>query len=110
MLFTAPIEATLTVVIDPSTPSILTDKMLITSLKKRGPLTIEALAAESGMSWAQMFSAVDRLSRAGTVSLRRIGSSVPGGLSSSRTVLACVIHDNPTSPHTPNGRVGSPFG
>lgn len=68
MLFTAPIEATLTVVIDPSTPSILTDEMLITSLKKRGPLTIEALAAESGMSWAQMFSAVDRLSRAGTVS------------------------------------------
>lgn len=73
MLFTAPIEVTLTVVIDPSTPSILTDEMLITSLKKRGPLTIEALAAESGMSWAQMFSAVDRLSRAGTVSLRRIG-------------------------------------
>lgn len=75
MLFTAPMEASLNVVIDPSTPSILTDEMLIASLKKRGPLTIEALAAESGMSWAQMFSAVDRLSRAGTVSLRRIGSA-----------------------------------
>ncbi len=75
MLFTAPMEAALNVVIDPSTPSILTDEMLIASLKKRGPLTIEALAAESGMSWAQMFSAVDRLSRAGAVSLRRIGSA-----------------------------------
>jgi hypothetical protein len=55
------------------TLSILTDEKLIAALKKRGPLTIEELSNESGMSWAQMFAAVDRLSRIGAVSLRRIG-------------------------------------
>ena len=55
------------------TPSILTDEKLIASLKRRGPLTIEELSSESGMSWVQMFFAIDRLSRAGAVSLRRIG-------------------------------------
>jgi predicted ArsR family transcriptional regulator len=59
--------------IEPPIPSILTDEKLIASLKRRGPLTIEELSSESGMSWAQMFSSVDRLSRAGAVSLRRIG-------------------------------------
>jgi len=53
--------------------SILTDEKLIAALKRRGPLTIEELSSESGMSWARMFFAVDRLSRAGAVSLRRIG-------------------------------------
>ena len=53
--------------------SILTDEKLIAALKKRGPMTIEELSSVSGMSWALMFSAVDRLSRIGAVSLRRIG-------------------------------------
>jgi predicted transcriptional regulator len=53
--------------------SILTDEKLIAALKKRGPLTIEELSSESGMSWARMFFSVDRLSRIGVVSLRRIG-------------------------------------
>lgn len=66
-------EVSVNAAIDVFTPSILTDEKLIESLKRRGPLTIEELSSESGMSWAQMFSAVDRLSRAGAVSLRRIG-------------------------------------
>ena len=53
--------------------SILTDEKLIAALKKRGPLTIEELSSESGMSWARMFFSVDRLSRIGAVSLRRVG-------------------------------------
>ena len=53
--------------------SILTDEKLIAALKRRGPMTIEELSSVSGMSWALMFSAVDRLSRIGAVSLRRIG-------------------------------------
>lgn len=53
--------------------ALVTDEKLIAALKREGPLTIEELSSQSGMSWAQMFSAVDRLSRAGTVLLRRIG-------------------------------------
>ena len=66
-------EVAVNATIELPTLSILTDEKLIAALKKRGPLTIEELSSESGMSWAQMFSAVDRLSRAGAVSLRRIG-------------------------------------
>ncbi len=59
--------------IESPTLSILTDEKLIAALKKRGPLTIEEMSAVSGMSWAQIFFAVDRLSRSGAVSLRRLG-------------------------------------
>jgi len=61
--------------------SILTDEKLIAALKKRGPMTIEELSSVSGMSWALMFSAVDRLSRIGAVSLRRIGPEYQVGYS-----------------------------
>lgn len=54
--------------------SLAAEEKLIASLKRKGPLTIEELSSQSGMSWAQMFAAVDRLSRAGAVMLRRIGS------------------------------------
>jgi predicted transcriptional regulator len=54
-------------------PSILTDEKLIAALKKRGPLTIEEMTSVSGMSWTQIFFAIDRLSRSGAVSLRKIG-------------------------------------
>ncbi len=53
--------------------SLLTDEKLVAELKRRGPLTIEELSSQSGLSWAQMFAAVDRLSRAGHVLLRRMG-------------------------------------
>jgi hypothetical protein len=36
-------------------------------------LTIEEMSSIPGMSWVRVFSAVDRLSRSGVVSLRRIG-------------------------------------
>ncbi|MEI8015975.1 MAG: hypothetical protein WCH20_14210 [Nitrospira sp.] len=54
-------------------PSILTDEKIIAALKKSGPLTIEEMSSIPGMSWVRVFSAVDRLSRSGVVSLRRIG-------------------------------------
>ena len=54
-------------------PSILTDEKIIAALKKNGPLTIEEMSSIPGMSWVRVFSAVDRLSRTGVVSLRRIG-------------------------------------
>lgn len=54
--------------------SLLTDEKLVAELKRTGPLTIEELSSQSGMSWAQMFAAIDRLSRAGAVLLRRTGS------------------------------------
>jgi hypothetical protein len=43
------------------------------ALKKSGPLTIEQMSYIPGMSWVRVFSAVDRLSRLGVVSLRRVG-------------------------------------
>ncbi len=60
-------------ILDHPTLSLLTDEKLIATLKRRGPMTIEELSSQAGVSWAQMFAAVDRLSRAGIVLLRRIG-------------------------------------
>lgn len=54
-------------------PSVLTDEKIVAALKMSGPLTIEEMSSIPGMSWVQVFSAVDRLSRSGVVSLRRIG-------------------------------------
>lgn len=54
-------------------PSILTDEKIIAVLKKNGPLTIEEMSSIPGMSCVRVFSAVDRLSRLGAVSLRRVG-------------------------------------
>jgi len=80
-------------------PSILTDEKIIAALKKSGPLTIEEMSSIPGMSWVRVFSAVDRLSRSGVVSLRRIGLgyqvvynqaalSQPASLSQASTVVA----------------------
>jgi predicted transcriptional regulator len=59
--------------IEPLAPSILIDEKIIAALKKSGPLTIEEMSSIPGMSWVRVFSAVDRLSRIGAVSLRRVG-------------------------------------
>lgn len=59
--------------IESPAPSILTDEKIIAVLKQRGPLTIEEMSSMPGMSWVRVFSAVDRLSRIGAVTLRRIG-------------------------------------
>ena len=80
-------------------PSILTDEKIIAALKKSGPLTIEEMSSIPGMSWVRVFSAVDRLSRSGVVSLRRIGLgyqvvynqaalSPPGSLSQASAIVA----------------------
>ena len=59
--------------IESPAPSILTDEKIIAALKRSGPLTIEEMSSIPGMSWVLVFSAVDRLSRSGAVSLRRTG-------------------------------------
>jgi hypothetical protein len=66
-------EVAVNATLESPTLSILTDEKLIAALKKRGPLTIEEMSSISGLSWAQIFFAVDRLSRSGAVSLRKIG-------------------------------------
>jgi len=66
-------EVAVNATIESPTLSILTDEKLIAALKKKGPLTIEEMSSIPGMSWTQIFFAVDRLSRSGAVSLRRIG-------------------------------------
>jgi DNA-binding GntR family transcriptional regulator len=50
------------------------DDLLIDALRRGGPQTIESLSSESGLSWGQVFLAIDRLSRTGAVSLRRLPS------------------------------------
>ena len=66
-------EVAVNATIESLAPSILTDEKIIAALKKSGPLTIEEMSSIPGMSWVRVFSAVDRLSRLGVVSLRRIG-------------------------------------
>jgi predicted transcriptional regulator len=44
---------------------------LLEMLRRRGPQTMETLSLISGLSWNQVFSAIDRLSRQGSVSLQR---------------------------------------
>jgi hypothetical protein len=48
-----------------------TDERLLESLQS-GPQTLENLSSIPGLDWAQVFMAIDRLSRAGAVSLQRI--------------------------------------
>lgn len=59
--------------IESAAPSILTDEKIIAALKMSGPLTIEEMSSMPGMSWVRVFSAVERLSRYGAVSLRKVG-------------------------------------
>ncbi|MBM4132907.1 MAG: hypothetical protein FJ245_03980 [Nitrospira sp.] len=50
------------------------EERLLDALKTRGVQTIEQLASSlPTVSWAQVFLAVDRLSRSGLVSLKRAG-------------------------------------
>ncbi len=42
-------------------------------LEREGAATIEQLMAASGMTWEQVFGLIDRLSRAKTIRLLRIG-------------------------------------
>ena len=48
------------------------DEQLLSTLRTMGPQTIEKLASIPGLSWAQVFLAIDRLSRSGEVSLQPI--------------------------------------
>jgi hypothetical protein len=66
-------EVAVNATIESPAPSILTDEKIIAALKRSGPLTIEEMSSIPGMSWVRVFSAVDRLSRSGAVSLLRIG-------------------------------------
>jgi DNA-binding Lrp family transcriptional regulator len=66
-------EVAMNTTIESPAPSVLTDEKIVAALKKNGPLTIEEMSSIPGMSWVRVFSAVDRLSRSGVVSLHRIG-------------------------------------
>ena len=47
---------------------------LLEILERKGPLTLDALAASiPSPTWAQLFLAVDTLSRSGAITLRSIG-------------------------------------
>ncbi|MGQ0811656.1 MAG: hypothetical protein ACT4OO_10595 [Nitrospiraceae bacterium] len=53
-----------------------TEREVLAALRQRDAQTIEELVVTlAGFSWSQLFSAIDRLSRYGVVSLRQIGAS-----------------------------------
>ncbi len=55
------------------TTSLSTDELLLDALRGMQPQTIESLCSLlPGMTWSQVFLAVDRLSRVGAVSLQPI--------------------------------------
>ncbi|MGH7207705.1 MAG: hypothetical protein ACREI2_16020 [Nitrospiraceae bacterium] len=55
------------------TTSLSTDELLLEALRGMGPQTIESLCSSfPNMTWSQVFLAVDRLSRAGVVSLQPV--------------------------------------
>ena len=54
--------------------SLTSDDRVMDTLRRTGPQTIESLASLSGLSWSQVFLAIDRLSRSGSVSLQRRAS------------------------------------
>jgi hypothetical protein len=60
--------------IDADTTVGSTEVRILLVLEGAGSQTLERLAELSGMSWAQVFLAIDRLSRSGTISLRQNGS------------------------------------
>lgn len=45
--------------------------IVIEILRQEGEQTLESLSYRSGLGWAQVFGEIDRLSRTGTVWLRR---------------------------------------
>ena len=51
---------------------IIADERLVQALKDSGPLTVERLVVSSGMSWSELFFAVERLSRSGRVTIKRL--------------------------------------
>ena len=53
----------------------VTDERLVQALKNSGPQTLERLAAAAGLTWSELFFAVDRLSRSGRVTLKRLRRS-----------------------------------
>jgi hypothetical protein len=71
LLLLKPEEANMIRNNDHHTPS---EARLIDALRRRGPQTIETLSSLSGLSWSQVFLAIDRLSRTGNVSLQRLPS------------------------------------
>lgn len=46
---------------------------IVRLLNNEGSATIEQLMAASGMTWEQVFGLIDRLSRAKTIRLTRVG-------------------------------------
>ncbi|HJU06692.1 MAG TPA: hypothetical protein VJ692_16205 [Nitrospiraceae bacterium] len=47
------------------------DQCLLEALQSAGPQTLEGLCAQAGLTWAQGFLAIDRLSRTGAVLLQQ---------------------------------------
>jgi hypothetical protein len=51
-----------------------TEQRMLNALQEAGPFTLDALSTHFEMSWAQVFLAVDRLSRSRHVALYRTPS------------------------------------
>jgi len=66
-------EVTMSAISHDVTTSLSTDKLLLQALRGMQPQTIESLCSLlPGMTWSQVFLAIDRLSRSGVVTLEPI--------------------------------------
>jgi len=50
-----------------------TEDMVLAILRQAGPQTLDRLSSVAGLDWGQTFLVIDRLSRVGSVTLRRGG-------------------------------------
>jgi hypothetical protein len=50
------------------------DDLVLAILRQTGPQTLDTLSSVTGFEWGQTFSIVDRMSRAGSIALRRAGA------------------------------------
>src|SRR2546426_10529131 len=66
-------EVTMSMTAQECDRQLSTEEQVLSALRGGGPQTIEMLASLPGLSWPQVFMAVDRLSRSGAVSLRPTG-------------------------------------
>lgn len=68
---------------------------LVDVLERNGPQTLDALGASTpSAGWAQLFLAVDRLSRSGSITLRSVGrGTYLVSLARQRKGASCLAHE-----------------
>src|SRR2546427_7951216 len=81
-------EVTMSMTAQECDRQLSTEEQVLSALRGGGPQTIEMLASLPGLSWPQVFMAVDPLGRSGAVSFRATGRGEDQG-SMNKTGARC---------------------